>query len=289
MRDGGPPHWRDLPPQLTLGHWLRPDVRTAMHVAAMAIDHGERLGQGNFGVAYRVPTPQGPFIVKLPAEKDIHGRVWSADEQRRWFLHEAGVANELAGAGETIVPRTVYTEMADGTPALVREYGESAGKITLGELVWLEDELVGLEQRNHWLVLDDIDLYRRPDGSLFIADVGFWRAARGPVGYGYSAHGDESNLRHLLPLLAEQHLGREFRGYPLAATLLEFARSLREQESRREHDVLTDAMAEGIANRVEHRRRLGLPVPREAVEALAEYGPFETGDERKARRARKGK
>jgi hypothetical protein len=93
-------------------------------------------------------------------------------------MHEAGVANELEEMGYDFVPRSVYVELDDGTPAIVREYGEPVerGELSGQEFYELEKALFGLEKGTGWRVHDELLLLRRPDGSLFIGDVGLWQA-----------------------------------------------------------------------------------------------------------------
>lgn len=174
---------------LTEGHFELPEVRRAAEVASWVTNQSWRprdapwgkanyLGQGNFGVAWEAESPEGEtFVVKLPAAHDIHWRAWPRDSQRENLVHEAGVANELEARHPGLVPRTVYTEFMGGTPAIVREYGEPVASITPEEYGALERELLDVEREEGWRVgNDDVILYRRPDGSLFIGDVGFWRA-----------------------------------------------------------------------------------------------------------------
>lgn len=160
---------------LTPDHFELPTVQQAERIAARARQDGEKLGRGNFGQAYKVPDPDAPggyVLVKLPAKKDMHGREWNLGELRSWFIHEAGVANELSEF-TSVVPHTVYVEVK-GRPALVREYGELVeNKLTVPEFDALAEELARIAAR-HWKISDDLLVARRPDGSLFIADVGVW-------------------------------------------------------------------------------------------------------------------
>jgi ADP-ribose pyrophosphatase YjhB (NUDIX family) len=160
---------------LTEGHFTTPAVQRATEIAARAQDTGEYLGKGNFGAAFRVPVAGaagGALLVKLPATMDIHGQIWNREAQRSWFLHEAGVANELS-AVTRVVPETVYVEVY-GRPALVREYGEIAtNDLTVAEYDRLAADLADVA-RMHWQVDDSLLVARRADGSLFIADVGMW-------------------------------------------------------------------------------------------------------------------
>jgi hypothetical protein len=158
--------------RLTSGHFSEATTKKAIRVAARARREGKRLGRGNFGEAFRV----GRHVVKLPTTHDMHGKPRSRSEQREAFIHEAGVANELAATGHRVVPITVYVELVDGTPALVREYGEMPKTISTEEIAKLEQDLYAVEKQGiGWDVADDLLVMRRKDGSLFIADVGFWR------------------------------------------------------------------------------------------------------------------
>lgn len=175
------------PPALSDDHWQSPAVETATRHARYTTQHSyttpgggygrpEKLGQGHFGIAYRVDTEVGPRVVKIPAAFDSHGLAWTREKQTEWSRHEAGVANELAAQGVSVVPRAVYTEFGGGTPALVREYGEPVTALTGPEYAALEAELVRVERELGWSVQDDLQLYRRPDGSIYVGDVGFWVA-----------------------------------------------------------------------------------------------------------------
>lgn len=100
---------KDDQPRISADHFNEKSVREAAEVAALvAARHPTRAilaGNGNFGVVYRVETPDGPRVVKIPATNDNHGVAWTRDEQTMWLRHEAGVANELAARGYTVVPR----------------------------------------------------------------------------------------------------------------------------------------------------------------------------------------
>lgn len=163
---------------LTPGHFDLPAVRLAARLAErVAAGEGIPLGRGNFGAATEIEG----HVVKLPVAEDRHGRAWARDEIRAYLLHEAGVANELHEAGHGIVPVTVYAELADGTPALVREYGADPGVVSLAEIGRLVERLRAVEDEGAgWDVADDLLIFRRADGSLFVGDVGYWRKARPP-------------------------------------------------------------------------------------------------------------
>lgn len=175
------------PAYLTYGHLASPAALAARSTAIRAQRDPKRIGRGNFGIVYRVNDyrdgdythPSFSTVVKYPADADIHDRPWSRSAQRANLLHEAGVANELAALGYSVVPHIEYTELEDGTPVLVREYGEPVTSMTLAEYAELERELVAIEYDAGWEVHDELQLYRRPGGSLFVGDVGIWAAPRG--------------------------------------------------------------------------------------------------------------
>lgn len=184
-------------PRLTRGHMDLPAVREAAKIAARTTlrtgfswregegegavtryGRAEHVGAGNFGMVYRVDDARGPVAVKLPAAHDVARAAWSREKQTDWMRQEAGVANELAALGYSIAPRGVYTEFEGGTPAFVREWGEPATSLTGPEYADLERQLLAIEQRHGWRVHDDLALYRRADGTVFVGDVGFWEAPR---------------------------------------------------------------------------------------------------------------
>lgn len=167
----------ETPAHVTEGHWQEPEVVEAARIAAKTQQgYDKHLGDGNFGVTYRVETPDGTRVVKVPAAYNMHRQPWTRAEQSRNLLHEAGVANELAALGYGAVPRGVYTEWGGGTPAFVREYGEPVTSITPAEYAEIERQLLSIERDHRWRVEDDLQLYRRADGSLFVGDVGIWQA-----------------------------------------------------------------------------------------------------------------
>jgi len=75
----------------------------------------------------------------------------------------------------------VYVEFDGGTPAIVREYGEPLTAMSGADYTTLERELYDIERRRGWGVHDELALYRRADGSVFVGDVGFWTAPRKPA------------------------------------------------------------------------------------------------------------
>ena len=163
---------------LTEGHFDSATVKVAAKIAKRARQQGAYLGRGNFGEVYGIEG----HVVKYPVLRDIHDRPRSPAEARGYLLHEAGVANELAEAGHRIVPVTVFVELPDGTPALVREYGEPLSKVAADEVVALEKGLYDVEAtgKHGWDVADELLVMRRKDGTLFVADVGWWRVRQKP-------------------------------------------------------------------------------------------------------------
>ena len=95
-----------------------------------------------------------------------------------------------------MVPLTVYVELADGTPALVREYGSVLRKVDMKEIAKLEHDLYAVEREGiGWDVADELLVMRRKDGSLFVADVGFWRKRKKPrTASGWDSHTDVPDL-----------------------------------------------------------------------------------------------
>lgn len=190
-REVKPPRWVTTvtPARVTRGHWRSPSTKEAIAIAervgvdSYRLRNGEygrarHLGAGNFGIAYLVEADDGPRVVKVPAATNIHQRPWSREEQTRNLLHEAGVANELGRKGFGCIPRTVFVRYGGGTPALVREYGEPVTSLSGPEYAALEKELVAIERKHGWHVADELSLYRRANGTVFVGDVGFWQAPK---------------------------------------------------------------------------------------------------------------
>ena len=157
---------------LTPGHLSLAETIEASEIAARAPTEGVRLGKGNFGEAWLLDGR----VVKLANAENMHGQAQTISDQRGWMKHEAGVANELYEAGYTVVPRTIYVE-PDGHPGVVREYGEPVTDPSMEEISELEAALYRVESDGieGWDVADDLLVMRRPDGSIYIADVGFWQ------------------------------------------------------------------------------------------------------------------
>lgn len=228
--------WIEHPPFLTEGHFDLPMVEEAMRIASQAKE-SEQLGRGHFGEAFLVETSKGPVIVKVAAERMLYQlqRPWTRQEQQANLMHEAGVANELEDLGYDIVPRSVYVELDDGTPAIVREYGEEveSGEISGQEYYELERALFDLEKDTGWRVQDELLLLRRPDGSLFIGDVGIWAAPN--VGKGREWRLGDSHLPSLLGNLGERLFGQRFSSLGRVQQL---------QESLEEHRREGEGMSE---------------------------------------------
>lgn len=243
-----------VPAHLTDGHWQEPAVIEAARTAgSTARGYSKHLGEGNFGIGYRAETPSGALaFVKVPAAHNIHKQPWTRAEQTSNLMQEAGVANELRALGYTVVPEGVYTEWGGGTPAWVREFGEPVTSLTPEEYSSLEAELMSIERDAQWRVVDELQLFRRPDGSVFVGDVGIWQAPSRRTKKAWSDQ--DSSLRNLLeqaqqklvPGLAwrEKRTARE--GYEYAdrvpvATLPTLVRDAKwvleiEQEQREEAD-----------------------------------------------------
>ena len=133
--------------------------------------NAKRLGSGNFGQTYRVVVGRNPYVVKVPVEKNIHGRTWKPHELREAFQAEANAATKLRKLGHTIAPSTLYTEV-DGVPVIVREYGEPT-ILTQEEYDDLSLRLRAVVDAG-WAIEDELLVMRRPNRSLFVADVGLW-------------------------------------------------------------------------------------------------------------------
>ena len=263
-------HQEEIPPILTEGHQDLAEVKRAKSLALVArraseggvLPRGVKLlGKGNFGVAYAVVDPEtgATSVVKLPSEVDIHGRSWSLKEQIYNLMQEAGVANELKELGFGVVPRIVYVEFDDGLPALVREYGEPVKALSPREFEELEVELFDIEGRG-WSVQDEIQLYRRDDGSIFVGDVGIWRRATQRDGKRDLAN---SLLPGLLRTLAHDALGAKPKNLPT----LPWMSFLTEELQQGPEDFL-DVILEDAVEAVNERRAAGLSVPAELEAAV---------------------
>ena len=260
---------------LTDGHLDSATVEAATRIAIAAQTDGEELGSGNFGRAVRF---QG-HIVKFPLLTDMHGRTRTMEEARGYLMHEAGVANELAEAGHAVVPVTVYVELPDGSPALVREYGEVLESVSPEEIGGLEQALYAIETTGEygWDVADALLVMRRQDESLFVADVGFWRV-RGKT----RQHGvyDSSEIPDLLSRWArDQGLSKEMQS-ALSTDFVRYTSGItslvtelgESDPSDDANDVLAGMLAEDYAaslvDKADTRLSLGLPVPTDVLELI---------------------
>lgn len=265
LRDGEPYYtgknvWTAYPPYLTEGHFDLAAVREAVAIASQAKRDGVPLGRGNFGETFRVDTSRGPVVVKVAASTMLYGerRGWTPEEQRHNIMHEAGVANELSEMGYRIVPETVYVELDDGTPALVREYGEPA-VLTPEDFYALELALVALEDETRWRVQDDLLVLRRADGSLFIGDVGIWQPPT--IREKKTSRPADSNVDALLSQLAVQTFGFDVAVLP---RILQYVRFLQDRD---EDAFFTKRFRDDLREALTERERAGLPSPAEAYEA----------------------
>lgn len=264
LRDGEPYYtgknvWTEYPPHLTEGHFDLATVREAVAIASQAKRDGVPLGRGNFGETFRVNTSRGPVVVKVAASAMLYGerRGWTPEEQRRNIMHEAGVANELSEMGYRVVPDTVYVELDDGTPALVREYGEPA-VLTPEDFYALERALVALEDETNWRVQDDLLVLRRADGSLFVGDVGIWQPPT--IREGKTGRPSHSDLSSLLSILAAQTFGFDV---PTLPDVMEYVRRL---QNRDEDDFFAQRFRNDLRDALAEREQAGLPSPAEAYE-----------------------
>lgn len=287
-------------PSLTSGHWREAAVREARGYAIATTPDGNHraqlLGNGHFGMVFDAVdrTRTQHRAVKLPIATNNHGHYWSWEAQERHIMHEAGVANELEALGFTIVPRGVYTTFGRGTPAFVRELGEPAKSITGAEYAKIEAELVSIEMDHHWQVAnDDPALYRRADGTLFFADVGFWRAPRPGPAHRWRAM--ESDLGGLLERVQHTYLvdlvdkktgapvapprarSWDIRGVPttvsmmvLIAALASGLEFLRDESKPLRSDRFTAKLAHDLVAAIAVRRLHGVASPAFAVEAARE-------------------
>lgn len=283
------------PPRVSRDHWKRPDTAQAARIASRLkvapqsysyTRDGKRqygyvdpLGSGNFGAAYKVEADDAPYVVKVASATNVHGRPWMRDEQTRNLRQEAGIANELASLGYGIIPRTTYVELDGGTPALVREYGEPLQTMTGAEYTELENQLLAIERKHGWRVYDELSLYRRRDGSIFVGDVGFWRApsilAKGKKRREWRAM--DSSLGGLLQDAQKRHSVPDVMPAPRLISLGSFRVS---RGPRREKmDDLYAEFSQEFLDAVAAREAAGVPVPadvkalvRSAQSALAAYG-----------------
>lgn len=266
-------------PGVHVGHHALPDTRAAVQIAEAARSRGTdfELGRGNFGVVYRVDTSAGPFAVKFPAYANIHGEPWSTADQIRNFKHEAGVSSVIARMGYAdLMPDNRFVELHDGLVAIVREYGEPVTSLSRAEFIRLEEMLTKLDRKHSWEPHDDLQLYRRPDGSVYVADVGFWHKSRKP-----------SNQFHYLKVIAKEYVQQGVGEVPVLGELLHMVsdrirRERRDAESDPPNSQ-TKLMSQWIvrdlkraAAMIRKRDEYGLPVPtaaRKYVSALIAKAP----------------
>jgi hypothetical protein len=224
------------------------------------------LGRGNFGQTFLTQTAKGPITVKVAAAQALYGNKqrWTRADQQRNMMHEAGVANELAEMGYDVVPRTIYVELSDGTPALVREYGDLADTLTPDEFYALETRLLALEQETGWRVQDDLLALRRPDGSLFIGDVGIWQPPTVRQGKKSTYSTMDSSLGALLTNLAASALGKDITSLPRVMQLTE---ALADKDE--DHFFVKD-FREDLREALTERESVGVPSPPSAYRAAGD-------------------
>lgn len=256
---------------LTDGHFDLATVKAATKIAQKARRQGKRLGRGNFGEVYGI----GGHIVKFPVLEG-YNRKKTPEEARGYLLHEAGVANELAEAGHRVVPVTVFVELPDGTPALVREYGEPLSKVTTEEVAALEKGLYAIESagKQGWDVADELLVMRRKDGSLFVADVGWWRARKKARKHNYEDRSDVPGLlSHWaksvgLPVEVQKALNIDF-NYKIGRV---YALMEDMKDAEDEDDLFVALLAEDevpeLQAAIDARTAIGFPVPVAAPKAL---------------------
>lgn len=278
--------WQSSEPGVSPGHYAMPDTRAAMHIAVMGARIreayqggdletvsrlGAYLGRGNFGEVFRVDTSMGPWAVKLPVEANWHGVPYPVHQARRDFMHEAGNANQLARRGfSRLVPASIYVELHDGTPAIVREYGEPVTRVTLPEYAALEHDLIDVEERGGWLVHDALSLYRRPDGTLYVGDVGIWEPK--PRGAPIRRTRKDSDVPVLLGEFARQAIPI-LQKVPVFSQLHSSMETL-QSDMEDEDDFSAEMAFRYLSEGVRRRREFGLPVPKGVDAVLAEAQVF---------------
>ena len=256
-------------PRFPAGYFERPDVVAAGKVAAQALREGRLLGTGNFGQVFA----HGQHAVKVPARTNMRGERWSPQDVEPYLIHEAGVANELAARGHTVVPSVVLTRTPEGTLALLRELGAPPGTVTTAELGRLEAALEAVEA-DGWDVDDALEVFRRLDGSLFVADVGWWRPRLRPRG---SSPMDASDLPSLLGRLAVDlgHDREVQRALSSTSSIPDGGLMGMLRAEVDPDDVIVELFREDympyMVESAELRRKVGLPVPANlsrAIEAI---------------------
>ena len=256
---------------LTDGHFDTATVKAATKIAQKARRDGKRLGRGNFGEVYGI----GGHVVKFPV-LDGYNRQKTPEQARGYLLHEAGVANELAEVGHRVVPVTVFVELPDGTPALVREYGEPLSKVTTDEIAALEKGLYAVEAtgKHGWDVADELLVMRRKDGTLFVADVGWWRVRKKARKHDFMDRSDVPGLLSGwaksvgLPKKVRDALAFDF-SYRIRH-LLDLIENVADAED--EDDLFVTLLVQDeipeMRAAIENRIALDLPVPAQASKAL---------------------
>ena len=260
---------------LTEGHFEDKVVKTATRIAEAARTKGKHLGDGNFGRAFLY----GGHVVKYPrAGKSGYGHEYTPEQYKGYLLHEAGVANELVAAGHAVVPTTVYVELADGTPALVREYGDTLKTVSTEEIGAMETALRAIEDAGEhgWDVADELLVLRRENGSLFVADVGWWRVRDQKRQHDWSDHSDVPALLSRwakaagLPENVWKILGEDLKqkAHSISNVLAETATSTDPNDVY--FDWLADDLGPELARPIAERGEVGLPVPDDAWALLAQ-------------------
>ena len=264
--------WRRMPPSLTEDHWYRPEVIAARGTITDAIRRNEYLGQGNFGLTYRAGTKERPMAVKVAQGTSLHRRPWTRQQQTDNLMHEAGVANQLRAMGYQFVPESVYAELEDSTPGIVREYGEPVKTLTPAQFARLETDLYRMEDETGWRAQDTLSLYTRPDGSVFVGDVGIWQ----PGVRGRKRDHLNSNLPNLLNQAAKDYLppGQAEAYYPPESVKNKVSMIgtgltvLPKAKDRARTLEFLSQDASRLARAVAGRESLGLSVPPNAYAAL---------------------
>ncbi|MDF1703023.1 MAG: hypothetical protein P1V36_17885 [Planctomycetota bacterium] len=264
----------------------------AQRLAQRVVDGeaGQRLGVGNFGTAYRGPKLRGfpgGTVVKVGNRADIHGRPWKRKNLRNYLIHEAGVSDELRAAGVNVVPRSVYVEVDNaeygaGWPVVVREYGDivEADDASKAEIIALEQALYAVADAG-WAVRDVLLVARRPaDGSLFVADAGWWWLLDPSKPHDDRAPGVSDLLFRWLSDSgrpgtwgAAVHAGRSAAAWE--RLLADAAQAVADFGDDADRAGLLSFTSPGrVVKAVDARIRGGFPVPRSVARAAARYRPM---------------
>jgi hypothetical protein len=228
---------------------------------------GIYLGRGNFGQAVLFEGA----VLKLPVERDIHGRSWRKNEIQAAFRQEAAAAMGLRSLGFDVVPATVLVENEEG-PILVREYGEPVESLTVAEWDRLSQRL-GDVQDAGWSISDQLFLLRRPNGSIFVGDVGLWRPSTD------AKNRFSDNLPHLLDFVRPRSLPRTVPSWYEIATRAQNAQNrwveweeelAQEKEELEVRDVILPLFnLRVVFDGAMERKKRKLPIPAEALAILA--------------------